>query len=488
MPSCRADASTHPRGYCIRLSLMKTYDAIVIGAGPGGYPCGIRLGQLKQKVLVIEKDQPGGVCLNWGCIPSKALISAAHLFEKAKGGATMGIKATVEHDPNAMQDWKEGIVKRLTGGVRTLLKANGADYLTGAATLTGPRTVSVQMEGGAVETFEASKGIVIATGATTIELPSFKFDPPRVIGAREAVSLREVPKRLLVIGGGIIGLELGMVYQKFGAQLTVVEALPDILTGVDPECAKVVERRILKLGGTIHRKAKALGYWKEADGSLSVKIEVEGKEQTVACDTVLVAVGMRPNAKGLGLDQVGVAVDPRGFIPTDRAGRTNIPTIFAVGDVSGPPLLAHKATKEGEIVAEVIAGHKAEKDWVTIPGAIFTDPEIATAGLTADEAKGRGIEVVVGKFPFAALGKAMAIGETEGFVKIVADKKTKQVLGVHIVGPEASNMISEAALALEMSAFLEDISMTIHPHPTLGEAMMEAAAAALGSAIHVVNR
>jgi dihydrolipoamide dehydrogenase len=477
---------------------MKTFDAIVIGAGPGGYPCGIRLGQLKQKTLVIEKDQPGGVCLNWGCIPSKALISTAHLYEKASTSASQGIKATVELDANAMQDWKDGIVKRLTGGVRTLLRANGAELMSGTATITGPRTVSVQTEGGAVETFEAQKGIVIATGATTIELPTFKFDAPlaqgeaprhpRIIGAKEAVSLREIPKRLLVIGGGIIGLELGMVYQKLGSALTVVEALPDILTGVDPECAKIVERRIEKHGGKIYKKAKALGYETQADGSLVVKIEIDGKPEAIACDTVLVAVGMRPASKGLGLDKVGVTVDPRGFIPTDRHGRTNIPSIYAVGDVSGAPLLAHKATKEGEIVAEVIAGLKSEKDWVTIPGAIFTDPEIATAGLTADEAKARGIEVVVGKFPFAALGRAMAMNETEGFVKVIADKKTKQVIGVHIVGPEASNMISEAALGLEMAAFLEDIAATIHPHPTLGEAIMEASAAALGHAIHIANR
>jgi dihydrolipoamide dehydrogenase len=430
---------------------MKTYDAIVIGGGPGGYVCAIRLGQLKQKTLCIEKDQPGGVCLNWGCIPSKALISAAHLYEKAKDGAVMGIKTQgVEVDPNAMQDWKEGIVKKLTGGVRGLLRSNGAELLGGTATITGPKTVEVKLPDGTVEKIEATKAIVVATGATTIELPTFKFDGKQIIGAKEAVSLREIPKRLLVIGGGIIGLELGMVYQKFGSQLTVVEALPDILTGVDPDCAKIVERKILKRGGTIFKNAKALGHEKQSDGSVGVKVEVDGKPQTLLTDMVLVAVGMRPHSKGLGLEQVGVTVDKRGFVPTDKSGRTNVPTIFAIGDVSGPPLLAHKASKEGEVVAEVIAGHKVEKDWVAIPGAIFTDPEIATAGLTADEAKAKGLEVIVGKFPFSALGKAMALNETEGFVKVVADKKTKQVLGVHIVGPEASTMINEAALGLEM--------------------------------------
>jgi dihydrolipoamide dehydrogenase len=468
---------------------MKTYDAIVIGSGPGGYPCAIRLAQLKQKTLCIEKEQPGGVCLNWGCIPSKALISAAHLYEKSKEGGSMGIKVSgVELDPNGLQDWKEGIVKRLTGGVRTLLKGNGADLLVGTATVVGPKRVEVKLPDGTVEQIEATKAIVLATGASTIEIPSFKFDGQTIIGAKEAVSLRHIPKRLLVIGGGVIGLELGMVYQGFGSQLTVVEALPDLLTGVDPDCTRIVERRIVKRGGTIYKGAKALAAEKQSDGSVAVKISVEGKEQTLVVDVVLVAVGMRPSSKGLGLEKVGVTIDPRGFVPTDKTGRTNVPSIYAVGDVSGPPLLAHKATKEGEIVAEVIAGHKAEKDWAAIPAAIFTDPEIASVGLTEAEAKAKGLEISVGKFPFSVLGKAMAMNETDGFAKVVADKKTKQVLGVHIVGPEASTMISEGALALEMAAFLEDLSLTIHPHPTLGESLMEAAAHALGHAIHIANR
>lgn len=469
---------------------MKTYDAIVIGSGPGGYPCGIRLGQLKQKTLVIEKAEPGGVCLNWGCIPSKALIGAAHMYDKARhSAATMGIKlGSVEHDPEAMQSWKDGIVKKLTTGVRALLKTNGAELMIGEATITGPTTVSVKLPTGETETVTATKGIVVATGATTIELPAFKFDGAQIIGAKEAVSLRRVPRRLCVIGGGIIGMELGQVYQTFGAELTVVEALPSILNGVDPDCVKLVERRVTKRGGKILVNAKAMGVEKQSDGSLAVKVEVAGKPETVVCDVLLVAVGMRPHSKNIGLEAAGVSVDKRGFIPTDRTCRTNVPTIFAIGDVSGPPMLAHKATREGEIAAEVIAGHKAEKDWVAIPGAVFTDPEIASVGLTAEEAQQKGIEVQIGKFPFSALGKAMAMMETEGFVKIVADKKTKQVLGVHVVGPEASTMISEAALGLEMAAFLEDFALTIHPHPTLGESMMEAAANGLGHAIHIANR
>jgi dihydrolipoyl dehydrogenase len=469
---------------------MKTYDAIVIGSGPGGYPAAIRLGQLGQSVLCIEKDKPGGVCLNWGCIPSKALIYAANQYEKASGDhAEIGIiSKDVTLDPDKLQDWKEGIVKKLNTGVKGLIKSAKGTYLEGTAKLLSKDTVEVTKTDGSKESFKAGKAIVIATGATTIQLPGFGFDGDKIIGAKEAVSLRKIPKRLLVIGGGIIGLELGTVYQKLGSELFVAEALPQLLGPTDPDCTRVVERKLKKHGATIMKKAFAKSVEKKADGSLAVTIDHDGEKKVVEVDVVLVAVGMRPASKGLGLEAAGVKTNDRGFIPTDETGQTNVPGVYAVGDISGPPLLAHKATKEGEVVAEVIAGHKAAKDWVTIPGAIFTDPEIATAGITEAEAKERGIETVVGKFPFAVLGKAMAMRETDGFVKVLADKATNQILGVHIVGPEASAMISEAALSLEMAAFLEDVMLTIHPHPTLGEAYMEAAANALGQAIHIVNR
>lgn len=468
----------------------RTCDVVVIGGGPGGYVCSIRLGQLKQKVICVEKEEVGGVCLNWGCVPSKALISASHTYEKVKDhGAGMGIFAdNVRVEPNKMQDWKNGIVKKLTGGVRGLFRGNGVELVIGNATVKGPRTVEVKTAEGTVETIEATKAIVIATGSSTIEIPTFKFDGKSIIGAKEAVSLRDIPKRLLVIGGGVIGLELGCVYQKFGAELTVVEATPGLLPGVDPECTAVVEKRLTKKGAKIIKNAKATGYERNADGSIAVKLDLgEGKYDTVVTDVVLVAVGMRPNGAGLGLEEIGVKVE-RGFVPSDNLGRTNVDGIYAIGDVTGQPMLAHKASKEGEVVAEVIAGHKAAKDWVSIPAAIFTDPEIAVAGLTEAQAKEKGIEVRVGKFPFSALGRAMAVNETEGFFKVVADKKTNELLGVHIVGPEASDLISEGALALEMHAFLEDIGLTIHPHPTLGEGMMEAAMNGLGHAIHILNR
>jgi dihydrolipoamide dehydrogenase len=465
----------------------KQVDTVVIGGGPGGYVCAIRLGQLKQKVVCVEKEEVGGVCLNWGCVPSKALISASHTYEKMQGSSQMGLVAEgVRLDVPKMQEWKGGIVKKLTGGIRGLFRGNGVELVMGTARVTGPNTVEVTTKDG-VETLEA-KTIVIATGSSTIEIPTFKFDGKQIIGAKEAVSLTEVPKRLLVIGGGVIGLELGCVYQKFGSQITVVEATPGLLPGVDADVTAVVEKRLVKHGAKILKNTKALGYEKNADGSLAVKVDVGGgKTEVVETDVVLVAVGMRPNGAGLGLEEIGVKVE-RGFVPTDKVGRTNVPSIFAIGDVSGVPMLAHKASKEGEVAAEVIAGHRAEKDWVAIPGAIFTDPEIAVVGLTETQAKEKGMDVRIGKFPFAALGRAMAVNETEGFFKVVSDKETHKVLGVHIVGPSATDLISEGALALEMHAFLEDIGLTIHPHPTLGEGLMEASMAGLGHAIHVLNR
>ncbi len=467
----------------------KTYDVVVIGGGPGGYGCAIRLGQLKQKVLCVEKEEVGGVCLNWGCVPSKALISASHTYEKAKHGETMGLLAdNVRVDTNKMQDWKEGIVKKLTGGIKGLFRGNGVELLYGEARFLKANQLEVKTREGGTEIIDATKAVVIATGSSTIEIPSFKFDGKQIIGARDAVSLRTVPKRLLVIGGGVIGLELGMVYQTLGSELTIVEMTPTLLPGTDPDLTAVVEKKLVKRGAKVFKGAKAMGYEKQADGSVAVRIDVgNGKFETAVCDVVMVAVGMRPNSANLGLEQIGVKIE-RGFVPTDGQGRTNVPGVYAIGDVSGFPMLAHKATKEGEVIAEVIAGHKAAKDWVAIPAAIFTDPEIAVAGLSETQAKEKGIEVRVGKFPYSALGRAMAVNETEGFFKVVADKKTHELLGVHIVGPEASDLISEGALALEMHAFLEDIGLTIHPHPTLGEGMMEAHMNGLGHAIHILNR
>ena len=467
---------------------QRSFDAIVIGGGPGGYVCGIRLGQLKQKVLVIEREEVGGVCLNWGCVPSKALISASHSYEKLKQGATMGLLAdNLRVDVAKMQDWKNGIVKKMTTGIRGLFKGNGVELAMGSARLVGPKQVEITSKDGTKEIVEATKAIVIATGAETIEIPSFKFDGVQVIGAREAVSLAAVPKRLAVIGGGVIGSELGGVYQALGAELTIIEATGQLLPGTEPELATIVEKTFVKHGAKVLKNSMAKSMEKQADGSIVVNVEVAGAMEKVVCDVLLVAVGMRPNTSTLGLEAAGVKTE-RGFITTDIQGRTNVPHIYAIGDVSGGPLLAHKASKEGEVVAEVIAGHKAAKDWVAIPGAIFTTPEVGSMGLTEAQAKEKGIDVLIGTFPFAALARAQAVCETDGLFKVIADKKTHEVLGVHICGPSATDLISEGVLAVEMHAFLEDLGLSIHPHPTLGEGLMEASMAALGHAIHKLNR
>jgi dihydrolipoamide dehydrogenase len=467
---------------------MDQFDAIVLGGGPGGYVCAIRLGQLGQKVACVEEEEYGGVCLNWGCIPSKALIANAHFVEKSRHIGDAGIFVSdVRVDVDKMQDWKGGVVKKMTGGVRSLLKANGAEIIEGRGKLVDAKTIEVTLKSGEKRRITANKAIVVATGSATIQVPGFEFDGKSVIGAREAVSLRTIPKRMVVIGGGVIGLELGMVYQTFGVELTVVELTPNLLPGVDPECVKVVEKKLTKRGGIVLKNTRAERLEKTPNG-VTVVVSTEGKEQKIETDVVLVAVGMKPRSKGVGLEELGVEIDPRGFIKTNELCETNVKGVYAIGDVSGQPMLAHKASKEGEVAAEVIAGKHAGKDWVTVPGIIFTDPEIATVGLTEEQAKAQGHTFKVGKFPFGALGRAVSIGETDGFVKVVTDTPSGRILGIHIVGPSASDLISEAALALELVATAEDMALTIHPHPTLGEALMEASAASLGHAIHIVNR
>jgi dihydrolipoamide dehydrogenase len=475
------------------MTSTKTYDAIVIGGGPGGYVAAIRLGQLKQKTLVIEKESMGGVCLNWGCIPSKALIAAANFVEKLQHADTMGITVQGVHvDVAKMQSWKNGIVTKLVTGVKGLCRGNGAEVMMGNATFVGPNTLEVDGPEGKTRV-EATKGIIIATGSRPMEIPGFKFDGKKVISAKEAVSLNPLPKRMVVIGGGIIGMELGGVYSKLGVETTVVEFLPSVLASMDADLVQPVVKAMGKSGVKFLTSTKAKGVEEQKDGSLRVKVETDGKEQVLECDVVLVAVGMKPNTESLGLEKAGVALDKRGHVVIDDECRTNVKSIYAIGDVAGMPYLAHKASKEGEIAAEVIAGHKSARDWRTIPAATFTHPEIANAGLSEKEAREKGLDIVVGKFPFAASGRAMAVMETDGFVKVIAertgkDKHDYKIIGVHIVGPEASDLISEAALAIEMDAFVEDVGLTIHPHPTLGESMMEAAKAAIGEAIHIINR
>jgi dihydrolipoamide dehydrogenase len=464
----------------------KTFDAVVIGAGPGGYVAAIRLAQLGKKTALVERASLGGVCLNWGCIPSKALIAAANLVEDVRGAAERGILADAPRvDVARLRAFKDEVVKKLVGGVGQLEKGNGVEVVKGTARFVSP--TAVEVTGGAEPLRLEARAFILATGARTIEIPGFAFDGKDVWSAREAVDLPEVPGRLVVVGGGVIGLELGTVYAKLGSKVTFLEALPQILTGIDPEAVRLVQKGLRQRGATVHVGAKALG-WERRGAALVVRAEVGGQPLELECDKILVAVGMRPSVDGLGLEAAGVKVGPKGFVEVDAQYRTSAPSVFAIGDLAGGPLLAHKASKEGEIAAEVIAGKKSARDWVAMPAAIFSDPEVAAVGLSEEEARARGHDPIVGKFAFAALGRAIAIDHTEGFVKVVADRSSKLLLGVTICGHEASDLIAEAALALEMRAYLEDVALTVHAHPTLPEAFMEACKAALGEAIHALNR
>jgi dihydrolipoamide dehydrogenase len=464
----------------------RTYDVAVIGAGVGGYVAAIRLAQLGKKTALVEKESLGGVCLNWGCIPSKALIAAANLAEEIGRAADRGIIAERPRvDVAKLREFKNGVVKKLVSGVGLLEKGNGVDVLKGRARFVSP--TAVEVEGGGETTRVEAQSFIVATGGRPVEIPGFAFDGKDVWSAREAVDLPEVPARLVCIGGGVIGMELGTVYAKLGSKVTFLEALPQILTGVDVDAVRLVQKGLRQRGVAVHVNATAKG-WERSGKELVVHAEIDGKEQAIPCDKILLAVGFRPNPEGLGLEQVGVKIGPKGFVEVDAAYRTSVPSIWAVGDLTGPPFLAHKASKEGEIAAEAIAGMKSTRDWVALPGGIFTDPEIGTVGLSEEEARAQGYDPVVARFAFGALGRAIAIDHTEGFVKVVGDRKTKLLLGATMCGPEAADLVAEAALALEMGAYLEDVALTIHAHPTLPEAFMEACKLALGEPIHVLAR
>jgi dihydrolipoamide dehydrogenase len=460
-------------------------DTIVVGAGPGGYVAAIRAAQLGQKVTIVEKAQLGGVCLNVGCIPSKALIAAGHRYETAKHSEDIGITAeNVTVDFSKVQQWKESVTKKLTGGVEGLLKGNKVTIVRGEAYFVDANTLRVMDETSA-QTY-TFKNAIIATGSRPIELPAFKYTN-RVLDSTGALALKEIPKKLIVIGGGYIGTELGGAYASFGTEVTILEGADEILNGFEKQMSSLVSRNLKKKGATIVTKALAKGV-EESENGVTVTYEVKGETKTVEADYVFVMVGRRPNTDEIGLEQIGVQMSDRGIINIDKQCRTNVSNIYAIGDIVAGPPLAHKASYEGKIAAEAIAGHPAEIDYLGIPAVVFSDPELASVGYTEAQAKEEGLAVITAKFPFAANGRALALNATDGFVKLVTRKEDGLVIGAQIAGPSASDMIAELGLAIEAGMTAEDLAMTIHAHPTLGEITMEAAEVALGTPIHVISK
>ncbi len=466
--------------------MSKQAEAVVIGAGPGGYVAAIRLAQLGKKTILIDRDKLGGECTNYGCIPSKALIHAANLYEKISNSSSIGITVPeVKVDVAKLQEWKSAVVNKLRNGIATLCKGNGIQVIVGDAAFESPTSLTVKTETG-IETIQAEK-IIIASGSQSIELPGLKFDGVHIIGSKEALELPRIPKHLLVVGGGAIGLEIGIAYAKFGSQLTVIELTDQLIPGTDPDVVQMVSRTLKRLSANIFLNSRVIGV--EASGeSRRVLVDTPDGKETFEADIILVSVGRRPRTDGLSLEKTGVEVSEKGFIKVDKQLRTSVPSIFAIGDVVGPPFLAHKASREGIVAAEVIAGQPSQLDYRALPSAVFTSPEIATVGLNEGQLQQAGRSIRVGKFPFGASGRAVTNDDTEGFVKVLADAETDEVLGVEVVGGGASDLISEAALAIEMGATSEDFALTIHPHPTLPEAIMEASEAVKKRAIHILNR
>lgn len=475
-------------------NIKSDFDVCVIGAGPGGYVTAIRSAQLGLKTCIVEREFLGGVCLNVGCIPSKAMISAAEFLHQIQNHSeAMGIQIeSVKLNMKKLRSWKQSVSDKMSQGVSQLLKGHKVQVIRGRGHFThsksqGPPTLEVTSKD-SIQQVNA-KNYVVATGSRPISIPGFEFDEKHILSSTGALDLEAVPKKLVVIGGGYIGLEIGGYLNKLGCQVTVLEAGSALLADfVEPDVIAVVKRRMEKEGVDFQFKARAKSY-KKSKAKLKVMAEVQGKNKEFECTKVLVTVGRQPNSDEMGLKELGMVLDDRGFIMVDAQRRTNIPRVYAIGDIAGAPMLAHKASHEGILVAENIAGKNRAYDAKTVPAVIFTNPEIASAGWTEKECQDAGYtELKIGKFPFAANGKAVSLQATEGFVKMIADAKTHLLLGVHIVGPEASNLISEAALAIEMGARLEDIASTIHPHPTLGETLMEAAEVTLGHGIHIIQR
>ncbi len=456
-------------------------DTLVLGAGPGGYTAAFRAADLGQRVVLVERyPSLGGVCLNVGCIPSKALLHAAKVITEAEEMSHFGIKMSKpEIDINALRGWKESVIKKLTGGLSGLAKARKVQVVQGKGGFTSPNTLSVETPEG-TKTI-AFRNAIIAAGSSVAKIPGFPYDDPRLVDSTGALELRQIPKRMLVIGGGIIGLEMACVYDALGSKVSVVEFADGLIPAADRDIVKPLQKRIEKRYEAIMLKTKVTKLEARANGLLATFEGDNAPTEPQMYDMVLLAVGRRPNGKEIAADKAGVIVNERGFIPVDKQQRTNVPHIYAIGDICGDPMLAHKATNEAKVAAEVIAGHKVAFDAMTIPSVAYTDPEIAWMGVTETEAKAKGIPFEKASFPWAASGRALAMGRDDGMTKLLWDPTTKRIIGAGIVGVNAGELLAETVLAMEMGADLEDLALTVHAHPTLSETPMFAAEMGLGS-------
>jgi len=468
---------------------MEKFDVVIIGSGPGGYIAAIRAGQLGLKTAIVEKDKElGGTCLNVGCIPSKALLTSSDHFMFAKKEAEKhGIVIDEVHvDLSKMQQRKDKVVKTMNSGVRALMKTNKVATFEGLGAISAPGKVSIKSSSGEVQEIE-TKNIVIATGSVPAELPFAKFDGKTIVSSTEALCFTEPPKKLLVIGAGAIGLELGSVWSRLGSEVTMLEFLPRIAVGFDLELSNLLQRSMTAQGITFHLETKVSAV--KIDNGRAVATATKGKEELkFDADKVLVSVGRRPFSEGVGAEKVGVEFDERKRIKVDKHFRTNVEGIYAIGDVIAGPMLAHKAEDEGIACVELIAGKSGHVNYDAIAGIIYTNPELAGVGLTEDQAKEKGIDVRIGKFPFRANGRALANEDVDGMVKFVADAKTDRILGAHILQHAASELIAEAVSVIEFGGSSEDLGRTCHSHPTLSEAVKEAALAVEKRALHIVNR
>ncbi|RMG46340.1 MAG: dihydrolipoyl dehydrogenase [Acidobacteria bacterium] len=466
---------------------VRSTQVAVIGGGPGGYPAAFLAADLGLHVTLIDMEpNPGGVCLYRGCIPSKALLHVAKVISEARHAARWGVTfSEPEIDLDRLREWKESVVQKLTGGLGQLSKQRRITYIQGRATFLDPHTLRIENQSG--EEILKFERAILATGSRPATLPNLSIDSPRIMNSTTALDLPDIPKTMLVIGGGYIGLELGTVYAALGTKVSVVEMMPGLIPGLDRDLVSVLTRRLETIFESIMLNTRVVGMKEEKKG---IRVKLEGaqvKQPEQIYERVLICVGRKPNSQDLGLENTKVEIDRRGFVQVDAQRRTAEPTIYAIGDVAGEPMLAHKATHEGRVAAEAIAGRRVAYEPRAVPAVVFTDPEIACCGLTETEAREQKRPIKVARFPWAASGRAVTLDRTDGLTKLIIDPETERILGVGIVGPGAGELISEGVLAVEMAALASDVELSIHPHPTLSETLMEAAEAFYGHSTHVYH-